>query len=49
MIWQILRDKQAVVITESHGNLYYNWDVRSLEDVYQMCHKVQTKVIWKEI
>lgn len=49
MIWRILRDKQVVVITESYGKLYYNWDARSLEDVYQMCHKVQTKVTWKEI
>lgn len=40
MIWQILRDKQSIVITESYGKLYYNWDTRSLEDVYQMCHKV---------
>lgn len=40
MIWQILRDKQVVVITESYGKLYYNWDVRSPEDVCQMCNKV---------
>ena len=40
MIWQILRDKQVVVITESYGRLYYDWDTRSLEDVIQMCHKV---------
>lgn len=40
MIWQILRDKQVVVITESYGKLYYNWDVRSPEDVCQMCSKV---------
>lgn len=39
MIWQILRDKQVVVITESYGKLYYNWDTRSLEDVCQMCGK----------
>lgn len=40
MIWQILRDKQVVVITEDHGRMYYNWDTRSPEDVCQMCHKV---------
>ena len=40
MIWRILRDKQVVVITESYGKLYYNWDTRSPEDVCQMCHKV---------
>lgn len=40
MIWRILRDKQVVVITESYGKLYYNWDTRSLEDVYQMCSEV---------
>ena len=40
MIWRILRDRQVVVITEDHGRMYYNWDTRSLEDVYQMCHKV---------
>lgn len=40
MIWRILRDKQVVVITESYGRLYCNWDTRSLEDVCQMCHKV---------
>ena len=37
MIWRILRDKQVIVITESYGKLYYNWDTRSLEDVCQMC------------
>lgn len=37
MIWRILRDKQVVVITESYGKLYYNWDTRSPEDVCQMC------------
>lgn len=37
MIWRILRDRQVVVITEDHGRMYYNWDTRSLEDVYQMC------------
>ena len=40
MIWRILRDRQVVVITESYGKMYYNWDTRSLEDVCQMCHKV---------
>lgn len=40
MIWRIIRDKQVVVITESYGRLYYNWDTRSLEDVCQMCHRV---------
>lgn len=40
MIWRILRDRQVVVITEDYGRMYYNWDTRSLEDVYQMCHKV---------
>ena len=40
MIWRILRDRQVVVITEDHGRMYYNWDTRSLEDVCQMCRKV---------
>lgn len=40
MIWRIIRDKQVVVITEDHGRMYYDWDTRSLEDVYQMCRKV---------
>ena len=40
MIWRILRDRQVVVITESYGRLYYDWDTRSLEDVSQMCLKV---------
>ena len=40
MIWRILRDRQVVVITESYGRLYYDWDTRSLEDVCQMCLKV---------
>lgn len=44
MIWQILSDKQVVVITESYGKLYYNWDTRSLEDVCLMCHKVYNSV-----
>ena len=39
MIWRILRDKQVVIITESYGKLYYNWDTRSPEDVCQMCSK----------
>lgn len=40
MIWRILRDRQVVVITESYGRMYYDWDTRSLKDVCQMCHKV---------
>lgn len=40
MIWRILRDKQVIVITESYGKLYYDWDTRSLEDVCQMCAEV---------
>ena len=40
MIQRILRDRQVVVITESYGRLYYDWDTRSLEDVCQMCLKV---------
>ena len=40
MIWRILRDRQVVVITESYGRMYCNWDTRSLEDVCQMCHNV---------
>lgn len=44
MIWQILRDKQVIVITESYGKLYYNWDARSPEDVCQMCNKVSNTV-----
>lgn len=39
MIWRILRDKQVVVITESYGKLYYNWNTRSPEDVCQMYSK----------
>ncbi len=39
MIWRILCDRQVVVITESYGRLYCNWDTRSLEDVCQMCRK----------
>lgn len=37
MIWRIICDKQVVVITESYGRLYRDWDTRSLEDVCQMC------------
>lgn len=37
MIWRIIRDRQAVVITESYGRLYCNWDARSLDDVCRMC------------
>ena len=40
MIWRILRDRQVVVITESYGRIYYDWDTSSLEDVSQMCLKV---------
>lgn len=40
MIWRILHDRQVVVITESYGRIYYNWDTRSLEDAIQMCHRV---------
>ena len=47
MIWRILRDRQVVVITESYGKLYYNWNTRSLEDVCQMCSKTFDKA--KEI
>ena len=41
MIWRIFRDRQIVVITESCGRMYYDWDTRSLEDVCQMCSKVR--------
>ena len=37
MIWRIIRDRQVVVITESYGRLYSNWDARSLDDVCRMC------------
>lgn len=37
VIWRIIKDRQIVVITESYGRLYYNWDTRSLDDVCQMC------------
>ena len=43
VIWRIIRDRQVVVITESYGKLYYNWDTRSLEDVCQMCQIVIDK------
>lgn len=45
MIWRIIRDRQVVVITESYGRLYYDWDTRSLEDVCQMCRKVHDMAI----
>ncbi len=44
VIWRIIRDKQVVVITESYGKLYYNWDTRSLNDVCQMCQMTLDKV-----
>lgn len=44
MIRRILRDKQVIVITESYGRLYYDWDTRSLEDVCQMCRQVHDLV-----
>ena len=40
MIWQIIRGRQVVVITESYGRMYYNWDTRSLEDTITMCNAV---------
>lgn len=40
MIWRILRDRQLIVITENHGRMYCDWNIRSFEDVCQMCHKV---------
>ena len=40
MIWRILCDRQVVVITESYGRMYYNWDTRSLEDTVTMCNAV---------
>ncbi|WP_440337432.1 hypothetical protein [Megamonas funiformis] len=43
MIWRIIRDRQVIVITESYGRLYRNWDARSLEDVCQMCCKTFNK------
>ena len=44
MIWRIIRDRQVVVITESYGRLYYNWDARSLDDVCQMCQIAINKI-----
>ena len=49
MIWRILRDRQVVVITESYGILYYDWDTRSLEDVFQMCSKAINEIYLKSI
>ena len=40
MIWRIICDRQVVVITESYGRMYYNWDTRSLEDTITMCNAV---------
>ena len=37
MIWRVIRDRQAVVITKSNGILYCSCYVRSPEDIYQMC------------
>ena len=31
MIWRILRDRQVVVITESYGRMYYDWDTRRMD------------------
>lgn len=33
-------DRQVVVITESYGKLYYDWNTRSIEGACQMCIKV---------
>lgn len=44
VIWRIIRDRQVVIITESYGKLYYNWDTRSLNDVCQMCQMTLDKV-----
>ena len=49
MIWRIIRDRQVVVITESYGRLYYDWDTRSLEDVFQMCSKAINEIYLKSI
>lgn len=43
VMWRIIRDRQVVVITESYGKLYYNWDTRSLDDVCRMCRIVIDK------
>lgn len=40
VIWRIIRDRQVVIITESYGKLYYNWDTRSLNDVCRMCQRL---------
>mgnify|MGYP006924873360 CR=1 FL=1 len=40
MLWRILHDRQVVVITESYGRMYYDWNTRSLDDVCLMCHNV---------
>lgn len=47
MIWQILRDKQVVVITENHGKLYYSWNTRSIDDVFQMFRKATNEISLK--
>ena len=49
MIWRILRDRQVVVITESYGRLYYDWDTRSVGDVFQMCRKATNEIYLKSI
>ena len=49
MTWQILRDKQAVVITENHGKLCYSWDTRKVGDVFQMCSKATNEIYLKTI
>lgn len=43
VIWRLIRDRQVVVITESYGRLYCNWDARSLDDVCRMCQIVIDK------
>ena len=45
MIWQILRDKQAVVITENHGKLCYSWDTRKLVTFSKCAVKLPMKFI----
>ena len=49
MIWQILRDNQAVVITENHGKLCYSWDTKKVGDVFQMCSKATNEIYLKSI
>ena len=44
MIWRIIRDRQVVVITESYGRMYYNWNTRSLEDTIIMCDAVSNTI-----